>query len=187
MKISASEVRIGNLLEYQGKLYRVLRKDHVKPGKGGAFVQLELKENDGGSKLNERFRSEDKVEKARVEPRQMEYLYPDGTDYVFMDLESYEQIHLNSQSFNIKSEYLLPNQEVQVNFYNDQPIGMEIPSVVTLTVSETEVAIKGQTASGSGKPATLETGLRVIVPTFVESGDKIRVNTETDEYIERTD
>ena len=187
MKISASEVRIGNLLEYQGKLYRVLRKDHVKPGKGGAFVQLELKENNGGSKLNERFRSEDKVEKARVEPRQMEYLYPDGTDYVFMDLESYEQIHLNSQSFNIKSEYLLPNQEVQVNFYNDQPIGMEIPSVVTLTVSETEVAIKGQTASGSGKPATLETGLRVIVPTFVESGDKIRVNTETDEYIERTD
>tara|TARA_B100000029_G_C17581558_1_gene959798 strand:- start:1896 stop:2459 length:564 start_codon:yes stop_codon:yes gene_type:complete len=187
MKISASEVRIGNLLEYQGKLYRVLRKDHVKPGKGGAFVQLELKENDGGSKLNERFRSEDKVEKARVEPRQMEYLYSDETDYVFMDLESYEQIHLNSQSFNIKSEYLLPNQEVQVNFYNDQPIGMEIPSVVTLTVSETEVAIKGQTASGSGKPATLETGLRVIVPTFVESGDKIRVNTETDEYIERTD
>ena len=187
MKISASEVRIGNLLEYQGKLYRVLKKDHVKPGKGGAFVQLELKENGGGSKLNERFRSEDKVEKARVEPRQMEYLYPDGTDYVFMDLESYEQILLNSQSINIKSEYLLPNLEVQVNFYNDQPIGMEIPSVVTLTVSETEAAMKGQTAAGSGKPATLETGLRVIVPTFVESGDKIRVNTETDEYIERTD
>ena len=105
MKISASDVRIGNLLAYQGKLYRVLKKDHVKPGKGGAFVQLELKENGGGSKLNERFRSEDKVEKARVEPRQMEYLYPDGTDYVFMDLESYEQIHLNAETIDIKSDY----------------------------------------------------------------------------------
>ncbi|MBL10121.1 MAG: elongation factor P [Acidiferrobacteraceae bacterium] len=187
MKISASDVRIGNLLAYQGKLYRVLKKDHVKPGKGGAFVQLELKENGGGSKLNERFRSEDKVEKARVEPRQMEYLYPDGTDYVFMDLESYEQIHLNAETIDIKSDYLLPNQEVQINFYNDQPINIEVASVVTLAVSETETSVKGQTASGSGKPATLETGLRVIVPTFVQPGDKIRVNTETNEYIERAD
>ncbi len=187
MKISASDVRVGNLLEHQGKLYRVLKKEHVKPGKGGAFIQLELKKNGGGTKLNERFRSEDKVEKARVEPRQMQYLYPDGTDLVFMDLESYEQIQLDTDSLDGQEVYLLPNEEVQINFYNDKPIGVEIPSAVTLEVIDTETAVKGQTASGSGKPATLETGLRVTVPTFISAGDKIRVNTETGQYIERAD
>ena len=187
MKISASDVRIGNLIEHQGKLWRVLKKEHVKPGKGGAFVQLELKESNAGTKLNERFRSEDKIEKARVEPRQMQYLYPEGGDYVFMDLESYEQIHLGSDVLASQDEFLLPNEEVQINFYSEQPIGIEIPATVVLEVAETEAVIKGQTAAGSGKPAVLETGLRVVVPTFVIIGDRIRINTETGEYIERAD
>ena len=187
MKISASDVRIGNLIEHQGKLWRVLKKEHVKPGKGGAFVQLELKESNAGTKLNERFRSEDKIEKARVEPRQMQYLYPDGGDYVFMDLESYEQIHLGSDVLVSQEGFLLPNEEVQINFYNEQPIGVELPAAVALEVTETETVVKGQTAAGSGKPAVLETGLRVVVPTFVSVGDRIRINTETGEYIERAD
>ena len=187
MKISASDVRVGNLIEHQGKLWRVLKKEHVKPGKGGAFVQLELKESNARTKLNERFRSEDKIEKARVEPRQMQYLYPDGDNYIFMDLESYEQIHLGADDLVSHGRFLLPNVEVQINFYNEQPIGVELPATVVLEVAETETVVKGQTAAGSGKPAILETGLRVVVPTFVSVGDRVRINTETGEYIERAD
>lgn len=185
MKISASDVRVGNLIEHQRKLWRVLKKEHVKPGKGGAFVQLELKESNSGTKLNERFRSDDKIEKARVDPRQMQYLYLDGGDYVFMDLQSYEQIHLDTDIFAGQEGFLLPNQEVQINFYNEQPIGVELPATVALEVAETETVVKGQTAAGSNKPAVLESGLRVMVPTFVDVGDQILINTETGEYIER--
>ena len=187
MKISAFDVRVGNLLDYQNKLFRVLKKNHVKPGKGGAFVQLEMKSIGDGTKLNERFRSEDKVEKAHVEPRQMQYLYEDGDNYIFMDQENYEQLALPSDDLEAQSPYLLPNTEVQINFHNESPIGVELPQSVVLEVKDTEGVIKGQTASGSGKPAELETGLRVNVPTFVNVGDKIKVNTETGEYMERSD
>jgi len=186
MKISAFEVRIGNLLDYKGKLFRVLKKNHVKPGKGGAFVQLEMKSLDG-TKLNERFRSEDKVEKAHVEPRKMQYLYAEGSDHVFMDLESYEQMNMPGDDLDALVGYLLPNTEVQINFHDESPIGVELPANVILEVKDTEAVIKGQTASGSGKPAELETGIRVTVPTFVNIGDKIKVNTETGEYVERAD
>ena len=187
MKISASDVRVGNLVEYQGKLWRVLKKAHVKPGKGGAFAQLEMKAISDNTKLNERFRSEDKLEKAHVEPRQMQYLYPEGNDFVFMDMESFEQLPIASDGLDGQSDFLLPNEEVQINFYNDQPIGIELPASVVLQVTETEAVVKGQTAAGSGKPAIVETGLRVIVPPFVNTGDKIRVNTDTGEYMERAD
>ncbi|MBT3769051.1 MAG: elongation factor P [Acidiferrobacteraceae bacterium] len=187
MKISASDVRVGNLLEYQGKLWRVLKKSHVKPGKGGAFAQLEMKAISDNTKLNERFRSEDKLEKAHVEPRQMQYLYPEGDDFVFMDLESFEQLQLSGDDLVGQSEYLLPNEEVQINFYNDQPIGVELPQSVALAVTETESVVKGQTAAGSGKPAIVETGLRVIVPAFINVGDRIKVSTESGEYMERAD
>jgi elongation factor P len=187
VKISASDVRVGNLIEHQGKLWRVLKKEHVKPGKGGAFIQLEMKESNVGTKSNERFRSDDKIEKARVEPRRMQFLYPDGNDYIFMDLESYEQIPLGSDALGNQSEFLLPNEEVQINFYNEQPIGVQLPSTVELEVTETETVVKGQTAAGSGKPAVLQTGLRVVVPTFIDVGDRIRINTETGQYIERVD
>lgn len=185
MKISAFETRIGNLMEYQGKLWRILKKSHVKPGKGGAFVQLEMKSISDGTKLNERFRSEDKMEKAHVEPRNMQYLYLDGENYVFMDNESYEQMSMSSDDLEAEAPYLLPNTEVQINFHNDNPIGIELPTSVTLEVVETDGVVKGQTASGSGKPAVLETGHKVTVPTFITAGEKVKINTDTGEYMER--
>ena len=185
MKISAFDARVGNLMEHQGKLWRILKKNHVKPGKGGAFVQLEMKCISDGTKLNERFRSEDKMEKAHVEPRQMQYLYLDGENYVFMDNENYDQISLAAEELEAQAAFLLPGTEVQINFYNDNPIGIELPASVVLEVVEAEGVVKGQTAAGSGKPAELETGLKVTVPTFVTAGEKIRVNTDTGEYMER--
>ena len=185
MKISAFEARIGNLMEYQGKLGRVLKKNHVKPGKGGAFVQLEMKCISDGTKLNERFRSEDKMEKAHVEPRNMQYLYMDGSNYVFMDNETYEQMSMTAEDLEAEAPYLLPNTDVQINFHNESPIGVELPASVVLEVVETEGVVKGQTASGSGKPAVLETGHKVTVPTFVNVGEKVKVNTDTGEYMER--
>lgn len=185
MKISAFDVRVGNLVEYNGKLWRVLKKQHVKPGKGGAFVQMEMKEISMGTKLNERFRSEDKVEKAHVEFHQMQYLYQEGDNYVFMDTASYEQISIPAADLEEQIAYLLPNTEVQMTFHNELPIGLDLPPNVTLEVVETEAVIKGQTASGSGKPARLETGLVVTVPTFINVGDKVKVNTDTGEYVER--
>ena len=185
MKISAFEARIGNLMEYQGKLWRVLKKNHVKPGKGGAFVQLEMKCISDGTKLNERFRSEDKMEKAHVEPRNMQYLYMDGSNYVFMDNETFEQLSMTAEDLEAEAPYLLPNTDVQINFHNDSPIGVELPASVILEVVDTEGVVKGQTASGSGKPAVLETGHKVTVPTFVNVGEKVKVNTDTGEYMER--
>ena len=185
MKISAFDARVGNLIEYQSKLWRVLKKNHVKPGKGGAFVQLEMKSVAEGTKLNERFRSEDKVEKAHVEPRQMQYLYADGSSHVFMDNETFEQLTMEAEDLEAQTPFLLPNTDVQINFHNDSPIGVELPANVVLEVVETDAAIKGQTASGSGKPAILETGHKVVVPTFVGVGEKVKVNTETGAYVER--
>ncbi len=186
MKISAFEARIGSLIEYKGKLWRILKKNHVKPGKGGAFVQMEMKSLDG-VKLNERFRSADKVEKAHVEPRQMQFLYAEGDNYIFMDLETFEQTGIATDDLGDQTLYLLPNTNVQVNFYNEAPIGLDLPANVILAVQETEAAIKGQTASSSGKPATLETGLKVTIPTFVGEGERIKVNTETGLYVERAE
>ena len=185
MKISAFDIRPGNLLEHNGKLWRVAKIQHVKPGKGGAFMQVEMKDISGGSKLNERFRSEDKVEKAHVESRDMQYLYLDGDNLVFMDNESYEQISIAVEDLEAQMGYLLPNTVAVVTFHGEAPIGLDLPASVVLEVTETEAAIKGQTASGSGKPATLETGITVTVPAFVNAGDKIKVNTDTGEYMER--
>jgi len=187
MKISASDARVGNLIEYQGRLWRILKKEHVKPGKGGAFAQVEMKAIADGTKLNERFRSDEKLEKAHVEPRKMQYLYPEGEDLVFMDLETYEQLNISGDEIAEQKGYLTPNIEVQINFYNNNPIGLDLPTAVTVTVTDTETVVKGQTAAGSGKPATVDTGIRVTVPAFVKLGDKIRINTDTGDYIERAD
>lgn len=185
MKISAFEIRTGNLIEYNGRLWRVYKKQHVKPGKGGAFVQVEMKDISSGTKLNERFRSEDRVEKAHVEARSMQYLYQDGDNHVFMDNQTYEQLTLTAGDLEGQMGYLRPDTQVQVNFYNEQPLGVELPATVVLEVAETEATVKGQTAAGSGKPAKMETGLSVTVPTFINAGDKIKINTETGEYVER--
>ena len=185
MRISAFEVRVGNLLEIDGSLWRVLSKNHVKPGKGGAFVQLEMKDVAAGTKRNDRFRSDDKMEKAHVEARKMQYLYSENDRYYFMDNESYEQMELGAEELADQVGYLLPDTEVQINCYNEAPISVELPDNVVLEIIETEVAIKGQTAAGSAKPAIVETGLRISVPQFVNTGDRVKVNTETGEYVER--
>ncbi len=185
MRISAFEVRVGNLLEIDGSLWRVLSKNHVKPGKGGAFVQLEMKDVTAGTKRNDRFRSDDKMEKAHVEARKMQYLYNENDRYYFMDNESYEQMELGAEELADQVGYLLPDTEVQINCYNEAPISVELPDNVVLEIIETEVAIKGQTAAGSAKPAIVETGLRISVPQFVNTGDRVKVNTETGEYVER--
>ena len=185
MKISAFEMKVGNLMEHQGKLWRVLKLGHVKPGKGGAFVQAEMKEISGGTKLNERFRSDEKLEKAHVDSRKMQYLYAEGDNHIFMDLTTYEQLGLAEDDIGEQMGYLLPNMEVHINFYNDNPIGMELPLNVVLEVVETESVVKGQTATSSGKPAKLQTGITVTVPQFISAGEKIKVNTGTGEYVER--
>ena len=184
-KISANEIRLGGLIEHKGNLWRVLKKSHVKPGKGGAFVQCELKDIVNGTKLNERFRSTDKLERPHVEPRKMQYLYAEGDSHVFMDSQNYEQMQLSADDIGEQMGYLLPNTDVQINFYEDTPIGVDLPANVVLQVSDTESVVKGQTAAGGGKPAIMETGIRIIVPTFVNIGEKVKVNTETGEYVER--
>lgn len=185
MKISAFDIRVGNILEHEKGLWRVLKTDFVKPGKGGAFVQVEMKNIETGTKSNTRFRSGETMEKAVVEPRTMQYLYADSTGYVFMDNESFEQSILSEDLLEGQTGYLLPNTEIQVNLHNDRPIGVELPSIVILEVVEADPAIKGQTATGSYKSARMETGITVMVPQFVNAGEKIRVNTTDGVYVDR--
>jgi elongation factor P len=186
-KVLATEVRVGNLIELDKRVWRVVKSYHVHVGgRGGAFMQLELKDVEGGSKRNERIRTDEKVERAFVETRDMQYLYQDGDNYVFMDQESYEQLNLPADFLEGQAGYLLPNGDVKVNMHNERPIGIELPASVVLTIEDTEPGIKGATATGSYKPAKMETGITVAVPQFVETGEKIRVNTDSGEYMERS-
>jgi len=185
-KVLATEIRVGHLLEWEKRIWRVLKCYHVHVGgRGGAFMQVEMKDIDTGTKTNQRIRTEEKVERAFVEPRDMQYLYHDGTGYVFMDKETYEQLTLSEDMLEGLSGYLLPNTDVQVVFHNDRAIGVELPPSVVLTVTETDPNIKNATVTTSFKPATTETGLIVQVPPFVNTGEKIKVNTNDGAYIER--
>ena len=185
-KVLATEVRAGNLIEWDKRVWRVLKCYHVHVGgRGGAFMQVEMKDIESGTKRNERIRTEDKIERTYVEQRGMQYLYSDGANYVFMDQETFEQLTLPDELLEGQSGYLIPNIDVQVNFHNDRPIGVQLPPTVTLTVVETEPNLKGATATGSFKPAKTETGINVMVPQFVSEGERINVNTDTGEYIER--
>jgi len=185
-KVTATEIRVGNLIEWDKRVWRVLKCYHVHVGgRGGAFMQVEMKDIEVGTKVNQRFRTDEKVERAFVEPRAMEYLYQDGDSYVFMDKQNYEQLPLSADFLEGQSEYLLPNTEVQINFHNGRAIGMELPPAVVLTIVDTEPGIKNATATTSFKPATTETGLVVQVPPFVNQGEKIRVNTDDGSYMER--
>jgi elongation factor P len=185
-KVLATEVRAGNLIEWDKRVWRVLKSYHVHVGgRGGAFMQVEMKDIESGTKRNERIRTEDKIERAYVEQRGMQYLYSDGANYVFMDQETFEQLTLPDELLEGQSGYLIPSINVQVNFHNDRPIGVQLPPTVTLTVVETEPNLKGATATGSFKPAKTETGINVMVPQFVSEGERINVNTDTGEYIER--
>jgi elongation factor P len=185
-RVSAVEIRVGNLIEWDKRVWRVLKCYHVHVGgRGGAFMQVEMKDIEAGTKTNQRFRTEDKVERAFVEPREMQYLYQDGEHYVFMDKQNYEQLSLDREFLESQTGFLLPNTEVQVNFYNGRAIGLEMPPSVVLTVAETEPGIKNATATNTFKPATMETGLIVQVPPFINQGERIKVSTNDGSYMER--
>jgi len=185
MKLYASEIRVGMLIEYKNDLWQVLKTQHVKPGKGGAFAQVEMKSVNKNTKLNERFRSSESVEKASLDETKFNYLYEDETDYHFMDPKSYEQINIKKEVVGEKGKLLTENLGVSISFYNEAPLTVELPNQVTCTVDTTDVALKGQTVSSSYKPATLDNGINIQVPPFIDSGDKIIVDTRTMEYIKK--
>ena len=177
MKINAGEIRVGMLLEYKNDLWQVLKTQHVKPGKGGAFAQIEMKSVLKNTKLNERFRSSENVEKALVEEVNFNFLYEDENSYFFMSPKTFEQIEIKKIIIGEKGRLLTENLEVVVSFYNENPISIELPNQVRCVIDKTDVALKGQTVSSSYKPAVLENGLNIQVPPFIETGDEIVIDT----------
>ena len=185
MKINASEIRVGMLLEYKNDLWQVLKTQHVKPGKGGAFAQVEMKSVNKNTKLNERFRSNETVEKASLEETTFNYLYNDENNFFFMDPKTFEQIEIKKELVGDKGKLLTENLEVSISLYNESPISVELPNQVTCKIDTTDAALKGQTVSSSYKPAKLDNGLNIQVPPFIESGDEIVVDTRTLEYVKK--
>ena len=185
MKISSNEIRVGMLIEHKDDLWQVLKTQHVKPGKGGAFAQIEMKSVSKNTKLNERFRSSDYVEKASLDEIKFNFLYEDETDYYFINQKSFEQINIKKNIVGEKGKMLTENLQVIINFYNDRPLTVELPNQVTCKISTTDVALKGQTVSSSYKPATLDNGINIQVPPFINSGDLIIVDTRNMEYIKK--
>ena len=185
MKINAGEIRVGMLLEFKNDLWQVLKTQHVKPGKGGAFAQVEMKSVGKNTKLNERFRSSETVEKASLEETDFNYLYEDENNYIFMNPKTYDQIEIKKDIVGEKGKLMTENLEVSVSFYNDSPISIELPNQVTCKIETTDVALKGQTVSSSYKPATLDNGLNIQVPPFIESGDEVIIDTRSLEYIKK--
>tara|TARA_B100000287_G_scaffold397783_1_gene414675 strand:+ start:52 stop:615 length:564 start_codon:yes stop_codon:yes gene_type:complete len=184
-KINGNEIKPGNVLEHDSGLWAAVKVEHVKPGKGGAFAQVELKNLRTGSKLNERFRSADKVERVRLEQKDQQFLYESDGMLVFMDVETFEQIELPSDLLGDRRPFLQDGMTIAVEFYEEEAINATLPQKVTCTVVETEPVVKGQTAANSFKPAILDNGMKVMVPPFIEQEEKINVNTETLEYSER--
>ena len=185
MKIHASDIRIGMLLEYKDDLWQVLKTQHVKPGKGGAFAQVEMKSLNKNTKLNERFRSSESVEKASLEELKFNYSYNDETDYYFINPLTFDQINIKKNIVGEKGKMLTENLEVDISFYNEKPMAVELPNQVTCKIETTDATIKGQTVSSSYKPAVLDNGINIQVPPFIENGDKIIVDTRTIEYVKK--
>ena len=185
MKISAGEIRVGMLLEYRDDLWQVLKTQHVKPGKGGAFTQVEMKSINRNTKMNERFRSAETVEKASLENISYNFLYEDEKNYFFMDPKSFDQIEINKDLVGEKGKLLTENLEVSISFFNGNAISIELPNQVVCKIKTTDAALKGQTVSSSYKPATLENGLNIQVPPFIEIEDEIVIDTRTLEYIKK--
>jgi len=185
MKILGNEIKPGMIIEHKNDLWSVLKAQHVKPGKGGAFNQVELKSIKKETKLNERFRSNDSVERAILDEKKFNFLYEDEKNCHFMDQINFEQIAINKTLLGEKNKLLKENMEVNVHFYEDKALSVDLPSTVELTIESTEASIKGQTASSSYKPAILKNGINVMVPPFINSGDKIILDTRTLEYIKK--
>ena len=185
MKINASEIRVGMLLEHKNDLWQVLKTQHVKPGKGGAFAQVEMKNMNKSTKLNERFRSSETVEKAALEETKYNFMYEDENNFFFMEPKSFEQISINKDLIGKKGKLLTENLEVSISFYNETPLSVDLPNQVTCKINSTDAALKGQTVSSSYKPAILNNGLDIQVPPFIEVGDEIVVDTRTIEYVKK--
>ena len=185
MKILGNEIKPGMVIEHKDDLWTVLKTQHVKPGKGGAFNQVELKSVNKGTKLNERFRSSDSVERAILDDKKFNFLYEDESNCHFMDQKNYEQIQINKSLLGEKSKLLKENMEVNVQCYDEQALGVDLPSSVELKIESTDAAIKGQTASSSYKPATFENGIKIMVPPFINVDDKIILDTITLEYVKK--
>ncbi len=184
-KINGNEIRPGNILEHNGGLWAAVKVDHVKPGKGGAFAQVEMRNLRNGSKLNERFRSADKVERVRLDQKDQQFLYEQDGKLIFMDTDTYEQVEIDADILGERRPFLQDGMMVHVEYHEAEPLSATLPQKVTCTVVETEPVVKGQTAANSFKPAVLDNGVRVMIPPFVGEGEKIIVNTETMEYTER--
>lgn len=187
MKINGNEIRPGNVIEHDGGLWVAVKTNAVKPGKGGAYNQVELKNLINGTKLNERFRAAETVEKVRLEQKDFTFLYEQGEALVFMDSESYEQLELDKDFVGERAAFLQDGMTVTVELHEERPIGISLPDNVTLTIVEADPVVKGQTAASSYKPAVLENGIRVMVPPFISSGERIIVETNEITYVRRAD
>ena len=185
MKINAGEIRVGMILEYKNDLWQVLKTQHVKPGKGGAFAQVEMKSLNKNTKLNERFRSSETLEKASVEEIKFNYSYNDENKYYFINPQNFEQIEIGKEIVGNKGDMLTENLEVTISIYDEKPISVQLPNQIACKVETTDVALKGQTVSSSYKPAILSNGIKIQVPPFIESGDEIIVDTRNIEYVKK--
>ena len=185
MKINTGDIRVGMLIEFKNDLWQVLKTQHVKPGKGGAFVQVEMKNLNKNTKINERFRSGESVEKASLEDSKFNYLYNDETYYYFMNPKSFDQININKNIVGEKGKLLTENLEVSISFYEEKPMLIELPNQINCKVQSTDAALKGQTVSSSYKPAKLDNGLNIQVPPFIEAGDEVIIDTRNLEYIKK--
>ena len=185
MKILGNEIKPGMIIEHKNDLWEVLKTQHVKPGKGGAFNQVEMKGVNNNTKLNERFRSSDTVEKAALEEQKLNFLYEDENSYHFINQKSFEQINVKKDLVGTKGKLLKENIEVIINFYNENPLSINLPKQIECKIETTDAALKGQTVSSSYKPAVLDNGIKIQVPPFIESGDIILVDTRTIEYVKK--
>jgi elongation factor P len=187
MKMNSVDIRPGNILEYQGGLWRAVKIQHTQPGKGGAYMQVELKNLMDGRKTNERFRSAETVEKVRLDTRDFQFLFAEGETLTFMDKLNYDQITLDKDLLGDAADFLTDGMDVVMETYEEKPISVQLPDQIEAVIRDTEAVVKGQTASSSYKPATLENGVRVMVPPFVTAGTKIVVDTYAREYVRRAD
>jgi len=184
-KIEGNEIRPGNVIEHNGRPWRVMKTEHVKPGKGGAYMQCEMRDLMTGSKTNERFRASDTIERVRLEQRNYQYLYQDGDAFTFMDLETFDQITVGGDIIGEPKKFLTDGMQVEIEFYEDTPLNVTLPETVTLTVDDAEPVVKGQTATASYKPATLENGVRIMVPPHVDPGTRVVVKPADGSYVEK--
>jgi elongation factor P len=185
MKINAIDIKPGNVLEHQGRLWIVLKRDLVQPGKGGAFAQVEMRDLRGGSKLNDRFRTQETVERVRLDEKEMQFLFMEGEEATFMDNDSYEQIAVSREMIGEPADFLRDGMVCAVMLHEGTPLSVELPPNVTMQVVEADPVVRGQTASSSYKPGRLENGRRVMIPPYIEAGTRIVVSTADGSYMER--